>query len=91
VRAIAPDLDQRLRAQLDATVQRIRAIPPPFGLAIQGDDAQPGRVAIMAAITALEPQRLLLMDAARRLGLHVVIGRDPDQTIKRVEKPNPAD
>jgi putative iron-regulated protein len=50
----------RLRQGVARSVERVRAIPSPFDRATLGDDAAPGRVAIKAAITALEEQTATL-------------------------------
>jgi len=71
-------LDQQLRAQLADTLAALRAIPGPFASAIQGPDGSPGRVMILAVITALEQQRRLLVSAAQRLGVVVGPGVDSD-------------
>ena len=89
VKGVDADLDRRIRLQLALSMERMRAIPAPFGVSIQGDDSAPGRLAIHAAITALEPQRLLLMHAAQALGIPIQLGKDPDRVLKRVEVSKP--
>jgi putative iron-regulated protein len=81
----APDLDRTVRRQLTLCLERMRAIPAPFGQSIQGDDSAPGRSAIRAAIEALEPQRLMLLHAAHALGIEIQLGKDPDHALKKVE------
>jgi len=60
----SPELASRLRQQTATSLDRVRAIPAPFDQAILGLDAAPGRVAIQAAITALEAQTNTLAELA---------------------------
>ena len=72
-------LDLQLRTRLADTLTALRAIPGPFAAAIQGPDGSPGRVRILAVMTALEGQRRLLVTAAARLGVAVGPGADRDR------------
>jgi len=71
-------LDAQLRTQLADTLAALRAIPEPFAAAIQGPDGSVGRVRILAAMTALEQQRRLLVTVATRVGVVVGPGVDRD-------------
>jgi putative iron-regulated protein len=62
-----------LRSQLDTSVAAIAAIPPPFEASIVGDDSAPGRVAILAAVNALRAQGDGFANAAKALGLSIII------------------
>jgi putative iron-regulated protein len=61
---IDPALGARLRSEIVASEAAVRAIPSPFDQAILGADGAPGRVAIAAAIHALETQTESLRQAA---------------------------
>ncbi|MDB4932597.1 MAG: Iron-regulated protein precursor, partial [Myxococcaceae bacterium] len=71
VRARDAALDQRLREQLQASIDAIRAIPAPFDQAIQGDNASAGRVAIARGIASLRQVRDSVVQVATRLGLRL--------------------
>ncbi|HEV8547749.1 MAG TPA: imelysin family protein, partial [Polyangiaceae bacterium] len=75
VAAHEPALGERLRENVGASLAKLRAIPAPFDRAIQGDDGAPGRVAVQAAITALETQANTL--AAIAASYHVRPGDVP--------------
>lgn len=62
----APELAARLRQQIATSLDEVRAIPAPFDQAILGPDTSPGRVAIQAAITALEAQTHVLAELAAK-------------------------
>lgn len=57
-----------LRTKLATATARLRAIPQPFDQAIRGDDTAPGRLAIKAALQALEDQAESIAIAGRLLG-----------------------
>jgi putative iron-regulated protein len=61
----------RLRANVLTSVETVRAIPSPFDRAILGDDAAPARVAIKAAIRALEEQTATLAALAATYDLRL--------------------
>lgn len=60
-----------VQAKLAATTSAFRAIPMPFDRAMVGADDAPGRVAIRAALTALEAQTDALAIAGRVLGFQL--------------------
>ncbi|MBC8133761.1 MAG: iron-regulated protein, partial [Deltaproteobacteria bacterium] len=64
-------LDTKMKAQLDASVAAIEAIPIPFDQAIQGVDTAPGRMAILTAIQALQAQTETIVDVATLLGIKI--------------------
>lgn len=61
------DLDARVKAAIAAAKAAIDAIPQPFDQAILGDDSAPGRVAIKAALDALQVQTDLFVEVAQLL------------------------
>lgn len=67
----APALAERLRTTIAASITKVRAIPRPFDQAILGDDAAPGRVAVQAAIVALEAQARTLAEVAAAYDLRL--------------------
>jgi putative iron-regulated protein len=71
VRALNPSLARRTRTQIAAAIAAIFAIPVPFDQAILGPDSAPGRVAIAAAITALNMQTNLIAESAAALGISI--------------------
>jgi putative iron-regulated protein len=62
-------LGEQLGREIGASVEATRAIPAPFDQAILGDDAAPGRVAVLRAIRALQAQTATMSDVARALSL----------------------
>ncbi len=73
VRARDPALDQRMRDQLQASIDAIRAIPAPFDQAILGADSAPGRVAIARGIASLRMVRDSVVQVATLLGLRLTL------------------
>ncbi len=71
VGATDPDLDARMREQLDATLAQAEAFPEPFESMIAGEDGSPGRAAMLEVITALEEQGTTLAEVAKALGVQV--------------------
>lgn len=67
VATLDPELDQRLREQLRASVAAIAAIPPPFDQAIQAADGSPARQAVADAIAALKTQTATIAEVAAAL------------------------
>lgn len=65
---IDAELATALRQTIEAAQRRVEAIPAPFDTAMRGSDDSPGRIAIRAAIEALEQQAELLSIAGKRLG-----------------------
>lgn len=73
VRVRDPALDQRMRDQLQASIDAIRAIPAPFDQAILGADSAPGRVAIARGIASLRLVRDSVVQVATLLGLRLTL------------------
>jgi putative iron-regulated protein len=71
VRARAPELDTRFRAELADALAAIQAIPAPFDQAILGDDAAPGRARILAAIRKLQQASETLVEIAALFGIEI--------------------
>ncbi len=69
VAARDPELDAKMKAQLQASVDLIEVIPNPFDQAIQ-DDAD-GRVKVKAAIDALKAQTATIVEIATLLGITI--------------------
>jgi putative iron-regulated protein len=74
VAAVDPSLDVTVRGSLDAAAAATAAIPRPFDQAIRGTDSAPGRVAIHAALDAVDAQTKSLVLIADKL--HVKIATD---------------
>lgn len=71
VAAVNPTLAADTRAAIAATRQAIQQIPIPFDQAILGPDSSPGRMAIAAAIDALNHQTDLIAQCAAALGISI--------------------
>ena len=71
VEAVNPTLAAETRAAMSATREAIQAIPVPFDQAILGPDTSPGRMAIAAAIDALNHQTDLIAQCADALGISI--------------------
>ena len=71
VAAVNPTLAADTRAAMAATRAAIQQIPIPFDQAILGLDTAPGRVAIAAAIDALNYQTDLIAQCAAALGISI--------------------
>jgi len=71
VEAVNPTLAAETRAAMSATRAAIQAIPVPFDQAILGPDTSPGRMAIAAAIDALNHQTDLIAQCADALGISI--------------------
>lgn len=71
VRIADPTLADATRDAFVAARAAIFAIPVPFDQAIQGSDDTPGRMAIAAAITALNAQTDHVADSAEALGVPI--------------------
>ena len=65
--ALATELDGLMTAMMDA----VEAIPAPFDQAILGDDDAPGRVAVLAAVRAIQAVGDKLVEAASALGAEI--------------------
>ena len=73
VAAVDPELAERLRVEVTASVAATRAIPAPFDQHVQDGvaDNAPGRSAVLAAIESLELQTDTIVDAATALGVSI--------------------
>ncbi|AKT39700.1 iron-regulated protein [Chondromyces crocatus] len=71
VEARNPELNKKLKEQLEASITAIKAIPVPFDQAILGADTDPGRVAVKAAIDALRAQTQSIVEVADLLGVEL--------------------
>lgn len=60
-------LDARMKSELTASLSAIQAIPTPFDQAIQGVNTAPGRMAVLAAIRALQTQTETIAEIAALL------------------------
>jgi putative iron-regulated protein len=67
VAAVDPELDEKMKERLQASLDAIRAIPGPFDQAILGADNSPSRQKVKAAIDALRAQTDTLVDVATAL------------------------
>jgi putative iron-regulated protein len=67
------EVAEQLRTEVQASVDALRAIPAPFDQHLRDGvpDSDPGRMAVLAGIEALEQQTVTIVDAADRLGLSV--------------------
>lgn len=72
-REVSPALDKQIDARLDATLAAIQAMPVPFDQAVQGDNEDPGRQAVLRALVALEEQAQSLSTLALALGFEIAI------------------
>ncbi len=73
IAAVDPDLDLRLRAQLDASVALAESFPATFEQMIAAPEGDPANAALLAAIVSIEDQGVLLAEAAAALGLEISI------------------
>lgn len=71
VKAADPDVDTRLRTQLQASVDGMKSIPAPFEASIMGSDDSEGRTAIRTTVESLRTQGDLFAEAATALGLTI--------------------
>jgi putative iron-regulated protein len=71
VKAVNPELDTKMKTQLTAALDAVRAIPAPFDQAILGDDGAPGRQKIKAAIDALGQVAATTVEVATALKLTI--------------------
>jgi putative iron-regulated protein len=73
LRRADPGITDHLAACLAATTAALAAIPAPFDRAVLGADDLPGRVAVRAAIEALERQAEAIAIAGRCLGFDLPV------------------
>jgi putative iron-regulated protein len=66
-------LARSLWSQLEDTLAKMRAIPSPFDQAMRGADDTPGRIAIRAALDALDAQAELLSIAGQTFGFELPV------------------
>jgi putative iron-regulated protein len=69
VKAKNPALDTQMRQELSAVRMAIGAIPPPFDHSVLAADTSPQRMAVKAAIDAMQPMQGLLDQAAQALNI----------------------
>jgi putative iron-regulated protein len=68
VRARNPELDTKMKQQLEASIAAVQAIPVPFDQALVNDD---GRAKILAAVRALQAQTETIVEIATLLGIQI--------------------
>ena len=73
VAKVDPKLDTSLQAQMDTAVAKIEASRAPFEQLIVGNDDAPGRVALLAALEALETQGKQIAKVAKVLGVKITL------------------
>ncbi|MDI3285632.1 imelysin family protein [Polyangium sp. 15x6] len=73
VRERDPALDARLQAEMQASIDAIKAIGAPFDQAILGDDMAAGRQKVKTAIEALRKQTTSIIEVATLLGIELNI------------------
>jgi putative iron-regulated protein len=71
VARLDPDLDARVRADLQAAVDAISAIPPPFDVAVAAPDGDPAREAVVSAVAALRAATDAIVAVADRLEIQL--------------------
>jgi putative iron-regulated protein len=64
-------LDARMRSQLTAAIAAVNAIPGPFDQAILGEDSAAGRMAVIAAVRAIQEVGDTVVDVAELLDVPV--------------------
>lgn len=69
VAALDPALDQAMRERLQAAVDAIDAIPPPFDSAIKAPDGSPERQSVADAIAALKELTATIVEVATLLDI----------------------
>jgi putative iron-regulated protein len=74
VAKVNPELDTKLRSQLDESRRLAEGFTAPFDQMIRGADSSAGRTALLAAITAIEDQGTSIADAGKALGVKVDLG-----------------
>jgi putative iron-regulated protein len=74
VAKVNPELDAKLRSQLDESLRLAEGFTAPFDQMIRGSDNSPGRTALLAAITAIEDQGTSIANAGKALGVKVDLG-----------------
>jgi putative iron-regulated protein len=73
VAKVNPQLDAKLRGQLDQSLALARAFPMPFELMIQGADSAPGRVAMMNTINAIQDQGDSIAQVAKQFQVKITL------------------
>lgn len=71
IAATNAELDTRLRAELDSSVELASTFPVPFEKMIAGADDSPGRLAMLKSIESLEKQGDTIAEVAKALDLSV--------------------
>ena len=73
VAKVNPQLDTKLRGQLDQSIALSRAFPMPFEQMIQGSDSAPGRVALMNTINAIQYQGDSIAQVAKQFQVKITL------------------
>jgi putative iron-regulated protein len=73
VAKVNPQLDTKLRGQLDQSIALSRAFPMPFEQMIQGSDSAPGRVALMNTINAIQDQGDSIAQVAKQFQVKITL------------------
>jgi putative iron-regulated protein len=73
VHSVDPALDDEMQTNIAAAKAKIQAIPAPFDQAILGTDADPGRVAIKAAIDNINAQGLTIQKIADAFQIPLIV------------------
>ena len=71
IASVDPDLDVRLRANLDQSVALAEAFPATFETMIAAPEGDPANAAFLAALESIEDQGVLFAEAAAALGLEI--------------------
>jgi putative iron-regulated protein len=73
VAKVNPQLDTKLRGQLDQSLTLARAFPTPFDQLILGADSAPGRQAMFAAMNAIEDQGESIAQVAKQFRVKITL------------------
>jgi putative iron-regulated protein len=73
VAKVNPQLDTKLRGQLDESLRLARAFPVPFDQLILGADSAPGRQAMLAAMNAIEDQGESIAQVAKQFQVKITL------------------
>jgi putative iron-regulated protein len=73
VAKVNPQLDTKLRGQLDQSLALARAFPMPFEQLIQGADSAPGRVAMKNTINAIQDQGDTIAQVAKQFQVKITL------------------
>jgi putative iron-regulated protein len=73
VEDVDPDLDATMRAQIERSLELTSAFPATFDQMIAADDGEPGRNALLEALTAIEEQGETIARIADALGKTITL------------------